>query len=819
MQRNIIQYCSLVAILLCSTEVKAQAIENSINLYGNDFPQEKIHIHFDKVSYLPGETIWFKAYLFEENLPSERSTNFYAALYDDKGKLLQQHISPIFNSSTDGHFVVPDSLQSTQIICRAYTTWMLNFDTSMIFTQVIKIIDNNIPTENNKVNKTTHLKFFPEGGDIIEGVKNTIAFKACYNNGIPFNIEGVIKKQETGEVMMPLTVVHDGMGKFNLDFKPGDRYYAEWIDNNGIWQQTWLPEAKTKGVSLKVSLQNGKLYYNLVNKTGNDSLHVLMYMYQKVFYQSGLAVSEDEPYTHIIPISSLPTGTMQLTVFDFNWQPVAERVAFINNNNFTINAGLFAIETRLQKRGKNIIEILVADTIMANMSLSISDADINIDVSENTIISNFLLKGDIKGYIHNPAYYFTGNIDAVLKAKLDLVMLTNGWRRYNWNNMLVQRMPSVNYPADRYLSVYGNIGKGAMEKIGKDETVTLIIKTADSANYFYSIKPGKNGILKHTGLIFYDTANVYYTFNKNKNLNSQIVFGSSNFTHTQPTAINNYNLYFLTKYENNVFNKNAALFKYYTNNIEFKKNAKEITLKTVEVNTRKRKNLRYWNNEGLTAIEKKYATGDFRGFKRDYKGNNNYIYGIDVLHDVTADLNLNIAEYIVKRVPWLIIGYGPYGLRFVWDTEDIYLDGEKSDWEELMHIKLSLIAYIKFFEITPVKTDTPRIGRRGGGLAVYTQKGRDLMERNPTEKDIGLVSVAGYTPIKEFYEPDYMVEDVNTGIDARTTLLWLPYILTDKANRKVPVVYYNNDFTKRMRVVLEGINEDGKMIHIEKIIE
>ena len=189
------------------------------------------------------------------------------------------------------------------------------------------------------------------------------------------------------------------------------------------------------------------------------------------------------------------------------------------------------------------------------------------------------------------------------------------------------------------------------------------------------------------------------------------------------------------------------------------------------------------------------------------------------MHDVTADLNLNIAEYIVKRVPWLIIGSGPYGLRFIWDTEDIYLDGVKSDWEELMQIKLRLIAYIKFFEITPVKSDTPKIGRRGGGLAVYTQKGRDLIERNPTEKDIGLVYVAGYTPLKEFYEPDYSENNTNAGTDARTTLLWLPYILTDKANRKVPLTFYNNDFTKRIRVVLEGINEEGKMIHIEKIIE
>lgn len=819
MHKDIIQYCSLVVILLCNIQLNGQTIENSINGYGTDFPQEKIHIHFDKEFYLPGETIWFKAYLFEENLPSERSTNFYAALYDENGKILQQHISPVFNSSTDGYFVIPDSLHSAQLICRAYTTWMLNFDTSLVFTRSIQIMSSKTPAEMVPVNITTGLHFFPEGGDMITGVKNTIAFKANYNNGLPFPVEGVIKIQETGEVAVPLTVIHDGMGKFNLDVQPGVKYYAEWTDHNGTKQVTWLPESTTRGVSLKLSLQAGKLYYNLVNKTGSDSLHVLMYMYQKVFYKTNLAVPETVPFTGIIPVRTLPSGTMQLTVFNANWQPVAERVAFINNDNHIINAGLFTPETSLLKRGKNSIEILVADTVPANMSLSISDAEINNAASENTIVSDFLLKGDLKGYIHNPAYYFTGHGDAALNAKLDLVMLTSGWRRYNWNNMLFQRMPPVYYPADRYLSLYGRIASGALEKIEKDERINLIIKTADSSNYFYSIQPEKNGIIKHTGLIFYDTAMIYYSFNKIKNLNSQITFSSSNFTITQPVAINNYTTRFL--HENSIDSsyKSSALFKYYINNNGFTKISNEITLKPVEVKTRKRKNLRYWNNDGLEAIEKKYATGDFRGFKRDWIGNNNLVYGLDVLHDATADMNLDIAEYIVKKIPWLMIGHGTYGSRFIWDTEDIYIDGIRSDWDDLIKVKLRFIAYIKYFEITPLKTDTMRVGRRGGGLAVYTQKGRDLIDRNPTAKDIGLITVAGYTPMKEFYEPDYTLDKINDSSDVRSTLLWLPYILTDASNRKVPISFYNNDFTKKIRVVLEGINEEGKMIRIEKIIE
>jgi hypothetical protein len=94
-----------------------------------------------------------------------------------------------------------------------------------------------------------------------------------------------------------------------------------------------------------------------------------------------------------------------------------------------------------------------------------------------------------------------------------------------------------------------------------------------------------------------------------------------------------------------------------------------------------------------------------------------------------------------------------------------------------------------------------------------------MIDRRPTMKDLGFIKIAGYAPIKEFYSPDYEQNNTTGGTDARTTLLWMPYILTDKTNYKIPVVFYNNDFTKKMRIVLEGVNDEGKMIRIEKVIE
>lgn len=818
--KNLTLSFHLIVTILFSTTGRAQTIENSINIYGINFPQEKIHIHFDKESYLPGETIWFKAYLFEEDVPSERSTNFYIALYDEYGKLVQQRISPVFKSTTDGYFDIPDSLRSPQLICRAYTSWMLNFDTSMLFTHTIKIRHDKNDTISATTNKTVSLQFFAEGGDVIEGVVNTVAFKANYNDGMPFSIDGVIKKQETGEVMMPLKPLHDGMGKFDLNFQAGDKYYAEWLDNNGIKQQTMLPDAKARGVSLKLSIQKDKLYFNLQNKTGADSLHVLMYMYQKIFYKTNLAIKPTDPFTGMVPVTGLPSGTMQLTVFDASWQPVAERVAFINNDNFTINAAVNTIEKSTQKRGKNILDIIVPDTLPANMSLSITDADMNNEIASNTIVTDLLLKGDLKGYIHNPAFYFTNNTDAVLKSKLDLVMLTHGWRRYNWADMMVRKTPAIKFVPDEYLGVYGQVAKAVIDNNDKEEMVNLMIKTADSLSYFYSIRPEPTGILKQTGLVFYDSARVYYSFNKNKINNKQIALGKFNFTYPIARSINNYRDHLFTDAAVVDININNSLYQYYLGRDSVKKFNAQKTLSSVTVKSKSRRTS--WQNDPLVKMDERYASGMFSGGATGYS--------FDVMHDEKAWTKLDMFNYIRGTIPGLMIGNFDLinGRSLTYGTDMngpvpvlVYIDEHEMTLNDLETLSLSQVAYIKFIPTFAGRgPDGDKVRRFiNPAISVYTRKGDDLIDRRPTDKDLGLIKIAGYSPIKEFYSPDYAQTNTEAATDARTTLLWMPYVLTDKVNRKVPVTFYNNDFTKRMRVVLEGINDQGKMIRIEKIIE
>jgi hypothetical protein len=811
-QKKLNRLCLTLSAILISLHLRAQTMENSINLYGANFPQERIYVHFDKEVYLPGETIWFKAYVFEENLPTERSTNFYSALYNEQGKLISHSVSPLFGATANGHFNIPDTIKTSQLIYRAYTTWMMNFDTSLLFTKAIKLTGNDSRKRSTAAAMTTALHFFPEGGTLIDGIKNTIAFKANYNNGLPFDVEGVLKKQETGEVILPIKSLHNGMGRFDLDMEPDSKYYVEWADHKGEKKQTWLPEVRQAGASLKLTIQKDKLFYNLINKTGSDSLHVIMYMYQKIFYKNSLAVAAPDAFTGMVPVGKLPSGVMQVTVFDSRWQPVAERVAFINNNNFSIGASLNTNTISKQKRGKNTLEILVPDTIPANMSLSISDADMNSEPVANTIISGLLLKGDIKGYVHNPAFYFTNNTDTELKAKLDLVMLTHGWRRYNWNDMALQKTPDIKSPADEYLGVYGQVSKELMEKLDDGEQVNLIIKTIDSVNTFYSVKPDKSGLLKQSGLVFYDSAKVYFSFNKNKVNNSQIAFSKFNFTYPALYPIADTRSLLAPDTAGVTLRPDLSLFQYYSSNNGIKKFNEEKTMQGVVVKAGVGRN---WKNDPLVKMDERYASGLFSG--------GSVGYSFDVLHDEKAWTKLDIYNYIRSNIPGLLIGSfnlaSGRSLNFRDKAVLVYIDEHEMTTSDLENLSLTQVAYIKF--IPNFAGRGPEDGGTGinPALSVYTRKGDDLIDRRPTEKDLGSVKIAGYSPIREFYSPDYTQTNDNAGTDARTTLLWMPYLLTDKANRKIPVIFYNNDFTRRFRIVLEGINDEGKLIHIEKIFE
>ncbi|MCW3073467.1 MAG: hypothetical protein JWP69_536 [Flaviaesturariibacter sp.] len=775
----------------------SQTLLSTLSSYNTSYPEEKMYVHFDKPVYNPGETIWFKAYLTSHNFPSPISTNFYAELINAKGNVVSKKAYPIFEASAAGSFDLPLNSKEEGLVFRAYTTWMLNFDTAFLFVKPLKI--SAVTSKTTTAKPATQLRFFPEGGDLLADFESTLAFKATDANNFPVAVSGVIK-EAPDKVITSFSTTHDGMGKILWEPSGTKEYYAEWQDGSGALQKTSLPRAKATGVLLEMK-QSGN-YVTYVMKRSAEvpadlkRVHLVGQMHQQLVYRATVNMEQMDITSGIIKLDSLTTGILQLTLFSNDWKPLAERIAFVNKGDYSFAASLSTPAKNLSKRGKNTIEIEVPDTLSANLSIAITDAQLASDGSDN-IISKLLLTSDLRGYIHNPSYYFSSNADSV-KAHLDLLMLTNGWRRYNWEALATGKLPEIKHPKEQYLSIKGAVYGASPAELSGAHQLNLVIQTKDSARRYLAAPIDKAGQFAVNGAIFFDTVSVFYSFNKGDKLNRSATVSflpalQNNFT----IGINAAQV--IQQAANKPLASRSAFFAQKVAEVLPQINRKTLTLTEVVVQSK----LKSREQE----LEKKYTSGLFQS------GNSK---NFNLMDDPFASTALNALTYLEGKVAGLQInstGSG-YSVMRRSDPPELFLDEQQVTADDLTSVPVSDIAYIKVF-------DPPFLGAfgngPGGAIAVYRKLGGDS-KRNV--KGLEKSQVIGYAAAKEFYSPDYAKSSPLDDIeDVRSTIYWKPFILTDKNHRTVKLDFYNNDVSTSLRVVLEGMNEFGKLIRVEKIIQ
>ncbi|MEO6837740.1 MAG: hypothetical protein ABI261_03410, partial [Ginsengibacter sp.] len=255
----------------------AQNIDATLAEYSNNYQQERIYLHYDKSTYGQGETVWYKVYLMQAIFPADESKTVYLDWTDDNGKLLLHSLGPVIDGTAFGQFKIPDNYTGQFIHVKAYTKWMLNFDSSFLYNKDLRILPS---VNNSSVSKNTiipELNFFAEGGDAIAGVSNKIAFKANDQYGRPLKIKGVIKNNK-GNVMATLNIIHDGMGYFSITPVSGDTYSATWQDEKGAEHVTQLPSIKSAGLCMHVIISGNKREFFLSASQGfdaNSDLHIV----------------------------------------------------------------------------------------------------------------------------------------------------------------------------------------------------------------------------------------------------------------------------------------------------------------------------------------------------------------------------------------------------------------------------------------------------------------------------------------------------------------------------------------------------------------
>jgi hypothetical protein len=801
----------LAAVLFFPHFIKAQKIDSMLNVYANNYPQEKIYLQLDKKLYRPGETVWFKAYIFSGADPSTLSRNFYAELSDPSGKVLERKVYPVTESSTAGSFDLPKKIESRHLHFRAYTTWMTNFDTAFYYEKDLRIYDEKFDSAGTvtMVPREAKLQFFPEGGDMIAGVETIVAFKANDQFGLPVAVKGVVQ-DHTGKELSTFESSHDGMGKILLTPDKGDSMTAVWKDERGIEHRTGLPAAKATGAVLRAITANQKVLFSVARSADGPSelkrLTIIGSMHQHLIYKARINLDENYMSGGTIPTGQLPSGVMVLSLFDGNMMPVAERVVFVNNHEYLFSPELSVQIKGVNKRGKNTLAIDVPDTIKSNLSLAVTDVTADGEFpNDDNIISRLLLTGEIRGYVHDPYFYFSNTADS-LAGMLDLVMMTHGWRRIKWEAMAKGQVPAIKNPEQDYLAMRIEVLGVDPYKIPKDESLNVILSRKDSSTQLLSVPHISGSKFGLMGLVFFDTVKAYYQFNTNRALADQAAVTFTNGLVRGPKVAKPLsNGFDGWTAEDSVYLKRNRYIQQELIRVQPIEDARVKTLETATVIGHVQ--------SPAEKLDARYSSGMFAGGDAKI---------FDLINDPFAAAMQDIFTYLQGKVAGLQItpGQGPGGtasLSWRGSRPGLYLNEMQVDAQQLQNVSTTDIAMIKVF---PPGSGVGFGGGAGGTIAVYTKKGGDSKTNNDNIKGMPRALLAGYSMPKEFYSPNYLENNVaNEQEDLRTTLYWKPYVMADRETRRITVEFFNNDITKKLRIVIEGFNEDGKLAHIEQIIQ
>ncbi len=440
--------------------------------FNNSYPQEKVYLHFDKPFYIPGETIWYKAYLVDaaDNTPSSLSKIIYTELLDKNGKIIIRQILKAGNGFANSEFLLPESLLQGKYQVRAYTNWMRNFDQEFFFTKEILLFDPqqeyDIPeadssgqaTGNEPANKKIDLQFFPEGGYLVTGLTSKVAFKAIDESGGGIHIKGEITDQDDNPITS-FESFHLGMGAFMLKPEKGKTYSANIIQENNKRINYALPTVLEEGLVMAADNSSADVIRVIVqaNETflSNNSGKVLLMIQAagKIYYTANGNFSKGSAFTAILPKTNLPAGIAQLTLFNADGNPECERLVFINRHN-ALQVKIETDKKTYNPREKVLLDISVSDLygnpVAGNFSLSVTDVSqvVGVEKYSDNILTNLLLTSELRGNIEQPEFYFIkDNPDS--ETASDYLMLTQGWRRFLWKEILNDKWPSINYSFEK----------------------------------------------------------------------------------------------------------------------------------------------------------------------------------------------------------------------------------------------------------------------------------------------------------------------------------------------------------------------------------
>lgn len=435
------RYIFLLGMFLTCSMVNSQQSINSVvsnqqELFST-MPTELIYFQPSKEIYETGEDLWFKSYQLDAQSfgLSNKSKTLYLQMINSKDSVVWKEKYLIENGIVSGHIYIDEKLVEGNYRIEGYTRYSFyrNDTIGMLPGRKIKIVKNIASNELPILSKDRAFRFetFPEGGNLVSGILSKLAFKATDGKGNPSDVEGVLYQDD--EPLNEIKSTHNGMGTTFFVPLQGKKYWIKLKNGNSYP----LPKIYSEGMVMRLSKQEKKQLDFIVSQSSElppqqifliGQMRGMVCCIAKGMLKDNLKIA--------IPLNNfLYQGIVEFTLFNEALQPIAERLVYVHPEKklhitFETDKKSYAI------REKAMVKIKVTDEdskpVRANLGVSVYDQSYNYSIAPVNILTYCYLTSQIRGGIYNPAYYFDEENEERTEA-LDLLLLTQGWRRYIWN--------------------------------------------------------------------------------------------------------------------------------------------------------------------------------------------------------------------------------------------------------------------------------------------------------------------------------------------------------------------------------------------------
>lgn len=822
---------SLLGLLfLFSQTILCQSIEKRLEQHQSAYPIEKIYISHNQPYYASGDTLYGKIFLVDGRSHQyfDGTPIVYVDWINESGELLES-LTVKINEGTAG-LTIPmlRDYGEGRFFLRGYTQYQKNFEEDFIFQKGIKVIGETPLTTKAEVRDESKfsVQFFPEGGRLVAGLRGRVAFKAVDGQGKPINIEGdIINKKK--QVVTQLKSLNEGIGIFNLMLEKEGKYQAK-VNWKGVDKIFDLPVMLTKGYTLKVNNrkeENLTLALDSNTKSGLKGCRLIGHIRGQPFLNQSFKAAETQPL--LLDKREIPAGVLHFTLFDNKDRPVCERLVFNNNPITSVSVNIEIPRTVYGTKDlvKGSIEATQDEKrIAGDMTISVFNKDVFLSSMAGTNIQNYLLlQSDLKGKINNINQYFERN-DTKSRTLLDYVMLTQGWRRFNWQDVLEAKPMPIIYPTEENISFAGKVRKDNKQGIPIKADVFLSI--LDGQNFTSTnLTTDEDGLFYFKGFDLPDSTEILIQGNiHNPKKKGKLSKGEAKRIGNKNVKFELLNLHELgfndsiTLKDLPYSRKTQAVFATEVNRIrkvdtiyhpEWSINLDAVTVKAQKIEKKKKR-----------AIATKRLFKE-RGFF--YSDFSQKVY----MEDVTAGgaIYTNIYDLIRDRVTNIQIRATPNG-------KTIFLRGESSisnSTPAIFEVDGAIVSDVTAATIVPSDIAMIDVKKGLASTSIYGSQGvggvitiitKEPKNHNRKIRTPGILTIKhpGYHQARTFYAPNYAMDDIDQEKpDYRTTLYWNSTAGIE-AKQATPFSFYTGDKLSEFLIFVEGMTKDGQPFVGQKTI-